>query len=90
MWRFLFFFPLCSLFADLSALYLSWYGDPSTTMTIQWLSSVEELGDKVVFEDADGNWLEAVAGLGEVSLEASVQDLSAAFDEHIWPACAGQ
>ena len=43
-----------------------------------------------VLEEADGNWLEAVAGLGEVSLEASVQDLSAAFDEHIWPVCAGQ
>ena len=28
--------------------------------------------------------------MGEFSLEASVQNLSAALDEHIWPACAGQ
>ncbi|MGB7978816.1 MAG: metallophosphoesterase family protein [Chlamydiales bacterium] len=59
MWRILFLLPSWILFAEASAVYLSWYGDPSTTMTIQWLSSVEELGDKVVFEDADGNWLEA-------------------------------
>lgn len=32
---FLFFLPL-SLWADLSALYLSWYGNPTSTMAIQW------------------------------------------------------
>ena len=39
-------------------------------------------------EAADDNWLDAVPGLGGVSRHASVRDLSAAFDELIWRACA--
>ncbi len=31
-----------SLFGDISAIYLSWYADPSTTMTIQWHSLPED------------------------------------------------
>lgn len=55
MWRLLIFFPL-SLFADISALYLSWYGDPTTTMTIQWHTRLEEFGDTILFQTSDHTW----------------------------------
>lgn len=55
MWRFLIFLPL-SLFADISALYLSWYGDPTTTMTIQWHTQLEEFGDTILIQTGDNTW----------------------------------
>lgn len=36
-----------SLGAETLALYLSWYGDPTTTMTIQWHTPLSETGDEV-------------------------------------------
>lgn len=36
MWRCFFFFFVFSLHAEITALYLSWYDNPTTTMTIQW------------------------------------------------------
>lgn len=57
MWRFFIFLPLCSLYADLSAIYLSWYGDPTTTMTIQWHTPLEEFGDTIQIQTLDDNWV---------------------------------
>jgi len=37
---------------EISALYLSWYDDPATTMTIQWHSNLEE--DAIHYERTDG------------------------------------
>lgn len=53
MWRFLFLLPVL-VHAEISAIYLSWYADPTTTMAIQWHTPVEEFGDAVVLETADG------------------------------------
>jgi acid phosphatase type 7 len=53
MWRFLIFIPLTSLFADISALYLSWYSDPTSTMTIQWHTPLEEFGDTILLQTLD-------------------------------------
>ncbi len=43
------FFLLTSLhlYAEISALYLSWYSDPTTTMTIQWHTYSEEIDDRI-------------------------------------------
>lgn len=57
MW-WLFLLPLSSLFAEISALYLSWYADPTTTMTIQWHTPPEELGDTILLQNAQGDWKE--------------------------------
>jgi hypothetical protein len=51
----LFLWPLW-LFADPLALYLSWYGDPTTTMTIQWHTSIEEASDVVEIQPLLGEW----------------------------------
>jgi hypothetical protein len=56
MWRFLILLPFSSLFADISALYLSWYGDPTTTMTIQWHTQLEEFGDTILIHTLDDDW----------------------------------
>ncbi len=37
---------------NITALYLSWYGDPTTTMTIQWHSDLEE--DLILYQKPDG------------------------------------
>src|SRR5690606_22337418 len=60
MWRFLIFFPF-ALFAEISALYLSWYQDPTTTMTIQWHTPDFEYGDAIWLETHDHSWI-SVAG----------------------------
>ena len=57
MWRFLILLPLSSLFAEMSALYLSWYGDPTSTMTIQWHTQLEEFGDTIHIRTLDDNWV---------------------------------
>lgn len=49
MW-FFFFLPLL-LHAEITALYLSWYDDPTTTMTIQWHTPFKELGDTIYLSD---------------------------------------
>lgn len=56
MWRFFIFFPL-SLFAEISALYLSWYQDPTTTMSIQWHTPSSQYGDTIWLETPD-SWVE--------------------------------
>lgn len=56
MWCFLFLLPFLQLSADLSALYLSWYGDPTSTMTIQWHSLPEEIGDTISLKSLDDGW----------------------------------
>lgn len=60
MWRIILLLPF-SVFANLSALYLSWYGDPTSTMTIQWHTQATEYGDTIWIETLDGNW-EEIAG----------------------------
>lgn len=57
MWRFFIFFPF-ALFAEISALYLSWYQDPTTTMTIQWHTPLFEYGDAIWLETAEHSWVE--------------------------------
>ncbi|MBX7066266.1 MAG: metallophosphoesterase family protein [Parachlamydiales bacterium] len=57
MWRYILLLPF-SIFANLSALYLSWYGDPTTTMTIQWHTPATEYGDSIWIETLDQNWEE--------------------------------
>ncbi len=44
--------------AEISALYLTWYGDPTTTMAIQWHTQNEEPSDSVHLETLDGKWYE--------------------------------
>lgn len=56
MWRLFLLIPLSSLFAEISALYLSWYGDPTTTMTIQWHTTVEELDNTIQLQNREGDW----------------------------------
>ncbi len=46
MWRCLLLFAF-SLHAEVSALYLTWYDDPTTTMTIQWHTPDDEVGDAI-------------------------------------------
>lgn len=43
------------LSAEISALYLSWYDDPTTTMTIQWHTPEEEFGDSL-FVQTEDDW----------------------------------
>lgn len=57
MWYFLLLLPF-SLIADISALYLSWYGDPTSSMTIQWHTSLTEYGDTISFLTLDNKWEE--------------------------------
>lgn len=64
MWRFLILLPSFSLFADLSALYLSWYEDPTTSMVIQWHTPIRDPrfdaenanSDTLSFASADDDW----------------------------------
>lgn len=55
MVRFLFLLTALSLHAEITALYLSWYDDPSTTMTIQWHTPLGELDDTIVLGTHDGD-----------------------------------
>lgn len=55
MWRFLFLLPFL-LNAEITALYLSWYGDPTTTMAIQWHTPQDHIGDTIVIKTLDGEW----------------------------------
>ncbi|HSX11572.1 MAG TPA: fibronectin type III domain-containing protein [Chlamydiales bacterium] len=50
MWRFLFLLPFLSLNGEITALYLSWYADPTTTMAIQWHTPQEEYEDTIFLE----------------------------------------
>lgn len=54
-WHVFTLFPLI-LSAEISALYLSWYDDPTSTMTIQWHSSESEFGDTVHLQNFDDAW----------------------------------
>ncbi len=67
MWRFLWLLPLFTLHAEISALYLSWYGDPTTSMVIQWHTPFDEFGDAISLKTPDDNW-EPVEGV-HVSLD---------------------
>jgi hypothetical protein len=58
MWRIFLFFPLLILHAEISALYLSWYEDPATSMTIQWHTPLEEFGDAISLLTKDDNWID--------------------------------
>ncbi len=55
MVRFLLFLVPALLSAEITALYLSWYGDPTSTMTIQWHTPEEEFGD-TLFLQTDEDW----------------------------------
>lgn len=56
MWCFLILLPIFALNAEISALYLSWYGDPTTTMTIQWHTHENEIGDAISLKSLDDTW----------------------------------
>ncbi len=58
-WLLLFTAASGPFFADALALYLSWYGDPTTTMAIQWHSPVEETSDAVSLQPQGGKWIQA-------------------------------
>lgn len=48
---------LASLSAEeIEALYLSWYGDPTTTMTVQWHTSTNATEETLYLETPDGAW----------------------------------
>lgn len=52
MSRYLFFFLwVAALYADKAAVYLSWYGDPTQTMTVQWISSEDDHEDQIHLGD---------------------------------------
>ena len=55
MWRLFFLFPLF-LQSEITALYLSWYGDPTTSMVVQWHTPDTEFGDEIAFKSPDGEW----------------------------------
>jgi hypothetical protein len=57
MWIPLLLLFCCCLQAEITALYLSWYGDPTTSMTIQWLTFPEDTATVVELEAEDGSWL---------------------------------
>ncbi|PIS02363.1 MAG: hypothetical protein COT85_05030 [Chlamydiae bacterium CG10_big_fil_rev_8_21_14_0_10_42_34] len=61
MWRFLILLPFFSLHAEISALYLSWVDDPTTTMTIQWHTPEDQSGD-TLFLQKDETTLEPFVG----------------------------
>ncbi len=65
MIRSLFFFLFAwHLSADISALYLSWYADPTTTMAIHWHTPESEPGDTIYVQQANHSWL-AISGSHE-------------------------
>ena len=43
----IFFFCCASTLSAADALYLTWQNDPTTTMTIQWLSDLKSESDEV-------------------------------------------
>lgn len=45
------------LLGEVKAFYLSWYDDPSTTMTIQWISPQEDPETALFIESDKGKWL---------------------------------
>lgn len=56
MWRrFFLLIPIFSLYGEITALYLSWYADPTTTMTIQWHTPLDEYDDTIVLGTIDGD-----------------------------------
>ncbi len=54
MWLFFFLVSFLALFAESSALYLSWFDDPTTTITIQWHTEAQEIDDTVRLKVQDG------------------------------------
>ncbi len=42
--------------ANVSALYLSWYDDPTTTMTVQWHAEPDTETDALHLQKPDGSW----------------------------------
>jgi len=44
------------LSADALALYLTWYGDPATTMAIQWHTPLEEKDDEIALQSLSDAW----------------------------------
>ncbi|MDE3045362.1 MAG: fibronectin type III domain-containing protein [Verrucomicrobiota bacterium] len=58
MKKFLFFLSLAAhCLGQPQALYLSWYSDPTSTITIQWHTDLEEESDDIQFETSDGEWI---------------------------------
>ena len=41
--------------------------------------------DPTTLERADGNWEAALQGIANPAADASLDDLAAAFNAHIWP-----
>jgi len=56
MWRFLILLSFLPLSAEISALYLSWYGNPTSSMTIQWHTTQDEFGDTIQLKSLDDGW----------------------------------
>ncbi|MBF8263299.1 MAG: hypothetical protein HW387_964 [Parachlamydiales bacterium] len=50
------------LFSEISALYLSWYGDPSTTMAVQWHSDADLPQETLLWKELDqSDWHETAS-----------------------------
>ena len=53
---FLFFASVIFGNEEISALYLSWYDDPTSTISIQWLTPLEDEATEILLETPDG-WM---------------------------------
>lgn len=53
----------CCLFADSEVVYLTWQNDPSSTMTIHWLSKLDDENHSLEYSQSDGEskWLQKSA-----------------------------
>jgi acid phosphatase type 7 len=56
MWILAFVLFAGQLAAEITALYLSWYGDPLTTMAIQWHTPESNVSDEVEIQELGGTW----------------------------------
>lgn len=82
MWWWLYLFPLFALKAEITALYLSWYGDPTTSMTIQWHTPQDEVGDTISLETGEKTGEHAVVDhilVHKVSLENLIPNTEYSF-----------
>lgn len=60
----LFFLSISPVFGDLASdtIYLTWQRDPTTTMTIQWISELNDTDDRLTFHQKDESKWNAIEG----------------------------
>ena len=54
--------PLFSVGDSPAALYLTWQRDPTTSMTVQWITTLEDLSDRVYYRLLEGGPLQMMEG----------------------------